>query len=86
MEPLLGALGRSWAPPGRFLAPLGRVLAASLGLLEACGHILVASWVSRAPLGPIWDRFGVDLGGFGGDLGRVLKGFWKVLGKNLHKH
>ena len=86
MGTLLGAPGRSWASPGCFLAPRGRFLDASWKLLGTVGHILVASWVSRAPLGPIWDRFGLDLGGFGGDLGRVLKGFWKVLGNNLHKH
>ena len=52
----------------------------------ALGHVLVAFWVSRAPLGPIWHRFGLDLGGLGGDLGRVLEEFWKVLGKNIGEH
>jgi len=86
MGPLWGVLGRSWASPGRFLAPLGRFLDVAWTLLVALGHVLVAFWVSRAPLGPIWHRFGLDLGGLGGDLGRVLEEFWKVLGKNIGEH
>ena len=66
---LLDAFGRAWAPLGRFLAPLGRFLDGTWALLGVLGHLLVASWVSWAPLGAIWDRFGVDLEVLGASLG-----------------